>query len=77
MILGLQLSLALRYVFTHEQAPLSRFLSLLAAAGLVLAVALMSIVLSVMNGFDTEMRTRILAVVPHLSVMEAGGLDDP
>jgi len=42
--------------------------------GLVLAVALMCTVLSVMNGFDTEMRSRILAVVPHLAVMEADGL---
>ena len=42
--------------------------------GLVLAVALMCTVLSVMNGFDSEMRSRILAVVPHLAVMEVDGL---
>ena len=72
-----RLSIALRYVLTREQAPLSRFLSLLSVLGLVLAVALMAVVMSVMNGFDREMRTRVLAVIPHVSVMGAGGLDQP
>ena len=37
-------------------------------AGLVLAIALLIIVLSVMNGFDKEMRERILGLVPHITV---------
>ncbi|MFT6365168.1 MAG: lipoprotein-releasing system permease protein [Bacteroidia bacterium] len=37
-------------------------------AGLVLAIALLIIVLSVMNGFDKEMRERILGLVPHVTV---------
>lgn len=52
------------------------FVSLLAVAGLVLGVALMILVLSVMNGFDREMRTRILGLVPHLQLVRGGGLDD-
>jgi len=35
---------------------LASFIALLAISGLVLGVALMIIVLSVMNGFDKEMR---------------------
>ena len=72
MNLRFRLGIALRYVLTREQAPLSRFLSLLSVTGLVLAVALMAVVMSVMNGFDREMRTRVLAVIPHVSVMGAG-----
>ena len=70
-----RLGIALRYVLTREQAPLSRFLSVLSVIGLVLAVALMAVVMSVMNGFDREMQTRVLAVIPHVSVMGAGGLE--
>jgi len=75
MTVGFRLGIALRYILTREQAPLSRFLSVLSVLGLVLAVALMAVVMSVMNGFDREMRTRVLAVIPHVSVMGAGGLD--
>jgi len=55
---------------------LASFIALLAISGLVLGVALMIVVLSVMNGFDREMRTRVLGVVPHIQLFKPGGLDD-
>jgi len=55
---------------------LASFIALLAISGLVLGVALMIIVLSVMNGFDKEMRTRVLGVVPHIQLFKPGGIDD-
>lgn len=42
--------------------------------GLVMGVAMLIIVLSVMNGFDREMRTRILGVVPHVQLFQRGGV---
>ena len=60
--------LALRYTFAHGQGYLSTFLSSLSMLGLVLAIALLIVVLSVMNGFDREMRERILSLVPHITV---------
>lgn len=59
---------ALRYTFAHGQGHLSTFLSSLSMLGLVLAIALLIVVLSVMNGFDREMRERILSLVPHITV---------
>ena len=56
--------------------PLVSFIALLAISGLVLGVALMIIVLSVMNGFDKEMRTRVLGVVPHIQLFTPGGVSD-
>jgi lipoprotein-releasing system permease protein len=53
---------------------LASFIALLAIGGLVLGVALMIIVLSVMNGFDKEMRTRVLGVVPHIQLFTPGGI---
>ena len=41
------------------------FVGLLAVAGLVIAVAVLVIVLSVMNGFERELRERVLGVIPH------------
>jgi len=51
-------------------------LSSLSMLGLVLAISLLIIVLSVMNGFDKEMRERILALVPHITVYSAAPIVD-
>jgi lipoprotein-releasing system permease protein len=52
------------------------FISTLAISGLVLGVGLLVVVLSVMNGFDRELRERILAVVPHVQVIHNSGIDN-
>jgi len=52
------------------------FISLLAISGLVLGVCLLIVVLSVMNGFDRELRERILSVVPHVQVIHQQGVAD-
>src|SRR5690554_7098401 len=44
--------------------------------GLALGVLVMILVLSVMNGFDRELRTRILGMVPHATVSSFTPLDD-
>jgi lipoprotein-releasing system permease protein len=63
-----RLRIALRYTFSFGRGHLSTFLSSLSMLGLVLAIGLLIVVLSVMNGFDKEMRERILALVPHITV---------
>ncbi len=54
---------------------LSGFLSKLSMLGLILAVAVLLAVLSVMNGFEREMRDRILGLVPHVSIRGYSDLD--
>ncbi len=73
---GQRLRVALRYTFAFGRGYLSTFLSSLSTLGLVLAIALLITVLSVMNGFDKEMRERILSLVPHVSLLGAQGLED-
>ena len=46
--------------------------SALSMSGLVLGVAVLVLVLSVMNGFDTELRERVLEVLPHGSIHAEG-----
>jgi len=70
------LRIALRYTFAFGRGHLSTFLSSLSMLGLVLAIGLLIIVLSVMNGFDKEMRERILALVPHVTVYSQLPIDD-
>ena len=60
--------IGLRYSLDRNADHLLAFLSRLSTAGLVLGVALLVVVLSVMNGFDREMRERILSLVPHVTV---------
>ncbi len=45
-------------------------------AGLTLGVGLLIVVLSVMNGFDKEMRDRILGLVPHVSIIGFEPIED-
>ena len=49
------------------------FISLISMAGIALGVAALIIVLSVMNGFQKEVRDRMLSVVSHIEVFDASG----
>lgn len=76
MFYPLSVFLGLRYGTARQGSPLVAFLSRVSAAGLALGVALLILVLSVMNGFDRELRLRILAMVPHASIMAPAGIED-
>jgi lipoprotein-releasing system permease protein len=71
-----RLRIAVRYTFAFGQGHLSAFLSSLSMLGLVLAISLLIIVLSVMNGFDKEMRERILSLVPHITLYSDSPIGD-
>ena len=49
------------------------FISGVSMLGIALGVAALVIVLSVMNGFQKEVRDRMLSVIAHIEVMDAGG----
>ena len=48
------------------------FISMISMAGIALGVAALIVVLSVMNGFQKELRTRILGVASHIQISGAG-----
>ena len=60
--------IALRYVSVGKRSHLVSFMSIISIAGLSLGVAILITVLSVMNGFDIEMRENILGIVPHVTI---------
>src|SRR6187455_3085862 len=49
------------------------FISGVSMLGIALGVAALIIVLSVMNGFQKEVRDRMLSVISHIEIFEAGG----
>src|SRR3954470_24227392 len=49
------------------------FISLISVSGIALGVAALIVVLSVMNGFQTEVTARMLSVVAHVEIFEARG----
>ncbi|HLL12218.1 MAG TPA: lipoprotein-releasing ABC transporter permease subunit [Rubrivivax sp.] len=49
------------------------FISFISVLGIALGVAALIIVLSVMNGFQKEVRDRMLGVISHIEVFDGGG----
>ena len=64
----------LRYVRAKRRNHFISFISLTSMLGLMLGVAVLILVLSVMNGFDHELRTRILGMVPHAKIEAREGM---
>jgi lipoprotein-releasing system permease protein len=62
----LAVNIGLRYA--NSRRSFISFISVVAIAGLVLSVAVLVLVTSVMNGFERELKERVLGVVPHLTV---------
>ncbi|RUO38161.1 lipoprotein-releasing system transmembrane subunit, LolC/LolE family [Aliidiomarina shirensis] len=60
--------LALRYSRSRSRSSFTRFISHFVMAGIMLGVMALIIVTSVMNGFENELKTRILGVVPQVTI---------
>lgn len=68
MFRPLALFLGLRYTRAERSNRFISFISLISMIGLTLGVAVLITVLSVMNGFDKELKGRILGMVPQATV---------
>ncbi len=68
MFRPLSLFVGLRYTGAKRRNHFISFISLVSMIGLTLGVAVLVLVLSVMNGFDRELRQRILGMVPHATI---------
>jgi len=63
--------LTLRFTLGGGQRRFTRLVALASLLGMMLGVAVLIVVLSVMNGFATELRQRLLSIAPDL-VMQTG-----
>ncbi|MFZ3185455.1 MAG: lipoprotein-releasing ABC transporter permease subunit [Pseudomonas sp.] len=76
MFRPLSIYIGARYTRAKRRNHFVSFISLTSMIGLALGVLVMIVVLSVMNGFDHEMRTKVLGMVPHATVESAQPIDD-
>lgn len=65
---GYELLVGLRYTRAKRKNHFISFISLTSMLGIALGVAALIVVLSVMNGFQKELRSRILGVASHLEI---------
>ncbi|MCW8986346.1 MAG: lipoprotein-releasing ABC transporter permease subunit [Gammaproteobacteria bacterium] len=77
MFKPIELFVGLRYTRAKRRNHFISFISLSSMLGIALGVTALITVLSVMNGFEKEVRERILDMVSHLTVTDFdGGLKD-
>ena len=69
--IGFVLLVAFRFL-SRGQNRFALLVSWLSLAGLILGVALLTLVVSVMSGFERELQTRLLSVVPHIRIISPG-----
>ncbi len=63
--------IGLRYLRGRSGDRFSRFVSLMSTAGITIGVLSLVTVLSVMNGFEAQLKGRILGVLPQAVVHQA------
>jgi lipoprotein-releasing system permease protein len=68
MFYPLPLYVGLRYVRTRSRGFFVSFISWVSLLGVCLGVAALITVLSVMNGMEAEMRSRLLSLASHATV---------
>ena len=74
--LALSRFVGFRYVSAGKSSHLVSFMSAISIFGLALGLAILVIVLSVMNGFDKEMRQSVLGIVPHITLSSEENLNE-
>ncbi len=73
MIKPVSLFVGLRYTQAKRKNHFISFISLVSMIGIALGVMVLITVMSVMNGFEGELRTRILGMTPHIVVDDLRG----
>ncbi len=68
--------IGLRYTGRLQKNQFVSFFSGVSICGLIVGVGLLIAVLSIMNGFDRELREKILGLVPQAAVYQREGVED-
>ena len=76
MFQPLEVFVGLRYVRSRRRRGIVSFMSGASLIGVALGVAALIVILSVMNGLESELRTRLLSLTAHATITARGGLDD-
>lgn len=66
------LAIGLRYTRSKRRSGFVSFITLISVIGIALGITTLIVVLSVMNGFQTEVRERILGMASHATITKPG-----
>ena len=72
----LSLAIGLRYAGSRRSNRFVSFISLFSTFGIAIGVAALMVVISVMNGFEGQLKGRILGVIPHVVLTNQAGRID-
>lgn len=73
MLNPVELFVGLRYLRAKRSTRFVSFITLISLIGIALGVAALIVILSVMNGFESELRSRLLSMSAHGSVAASEG----
>ncbi len=73
MFRPLEIFVGLRYLRARRLSRFVSFISLMSLLGVAVGVAALIVVISVMNGFENELRQRLLAMTSHASITGPDG----
>lgn len=74
---SISLMIGLRYTRAKKDNHFISFISLVSMLGIALGIIVLITVMSVMNGFESELKERILGMVPHIVIGDRGdGFED-
>jgi lipoprotein-releasing system permease protein len=76
MISAVELFVGLRYLRAKRRTRFVSFITLISLLGIALGVAALIVILSVMNGFEAELRSRLLSMTAHGYVTGSDGRVD-
>ena len=65
-----RLTIASRYVLARAGDRLTAHTSIVSGLSLIIAVSVLIVVLSVMSGFERELRERVLGILPHAVIFK-------
>jgi len=72
-----ELFVSWRYFKARRRERFISLISLISILGIALGVMALIVVISVMNGFDKELREKIVGVNPHIYIEKEGGIENP
>ena len=71
MFQPVELFIGLRYSRSRQGSPFTAFINRFAFIGIALGVMALVVVMSVMNGFEGQLKERILGAVPQVTVHDS------
>lgn len=75
--MGFEGFIARKHLTHRRKTGFISLISFISVAGVAVGVMALIVVLSVMSGFDRELKSKIVNVQPHLRIEKFGGVDDP